>query len=132
MRYLLDTNIVSDLLRNPHGRVATRLLRHGVENACTSIIVAAELRYGVARVKSRALVPAMERHFEYLTVLSFEPPADVYYGAIRADLERRGELIGPNDLLIAAHTLALDLILVTDNTREFSRVSELKVENWLA
>jgi tRNA(fMet)-specific endonuclease VapC len=131
MRYLLDTNIVSDLVRNPHGKVAARLLRHGIDNACTSIVVAAELRYGATRVNSRVLATSIERHFQYLQVLPLEHPADVAYGAIRTDLERRGEKIGPNDLLIAAHTIALDLILVTENESEFSRVKALEVENWL-
>jgi tRNA(fMet)-specific endonuclease VapC len=131
MRYLLDTNIVSDLVRNPQGKVATILLRRGIDNACTSIVVAAELRYGAARVNSHVLATGIEKHFQYLHVVPLESPADVAYGAIRADLESRGEQIGPNDLLIAAHAIALGLILVTENESEFSRVKGLTVENWL-
>src|SRR5690348_14673583 len=108
MRYLLDTNIVSDLLRNPSGKVAARVLRHGIERVCTSIIVAAEMRYGIARIRSRALAVLLDRHFEYLRVIPFESPADVVYGVVRAELERGGSVIGPNDLLIAAHAMVLD------------------------
>src|SRR5881394_4680663 len=122
MRYLLDTNVVSTLVRDPHGKVAARVLRHGIDRVCTGIVVAAELRYGVARVNSRVLAQALDRHFEYLNIAPLEAPADTVYGAIRADLERRGQLIGPNDLLIAAQALALGCVLVTDNEREFGRV----------
>ncbi len=66
-----------------------------------------------------------------IEVLTLEPPVDAVYGAVRADLERAGQPIGGNDLLIAAHALALDLTLVTDNEREFSRIGQLRLENWL-
>jgi tRNA(fMet)-specific endonuclease VapC len=78
------------------------------------------------------MAQALDRHFDYLKVLPLETPADLAYGAVRADLEQRGQLIGPNDLLIAAHALALGCVLVTDNEREFSRVNGLRTENWLS
>jgi tRNA(fMet)-specific endonuclease VapC len=85
----------------------------------------------VAKRKSVQLANALARVLEALEVVPFEAPADVIYARLRLDLERRGKLIGANDLLIAAHALALDCTLVTDNEREFARVDGLAVENWL-
>jgi tRNA(fMet)-specific endonuclease VapC len=131
MRYLLDTNVLSDLLRNPRGRVAEKIIRVGEGQVCTSIIVAAELRYGVAKGGSARLGAQLEAIFAALDVLAFEAPADHEYARIRARLDQRGRPIGANDLLIAAHALALGHTVVTDNEREFSRIPELSVENWL-
>jgi tRNA(fMet)-specific endonuclease VapC len=131
MRYLLDTNILSDLLRNPRGRVAENILRVGENQVCTSIIVAAELRYGIAKKGSARLRGQLEAIFAALDVLAFEAPADDAYARIRARLDQSGKPIGANDLLIAAHALALGHTVVTDNEREFSRIPELSVENWL-
>jgi tRNA(fMet)-specific endonuclease VapC len=131
MRFLLDTNIVSDLVRNPRGRVTARIAEIGQENVCTSIIVAAELRYGAAKRGSARLSAQLEAVLGALDVLAFEPPADTEYGELRARLERIGQPIGANDLLIAAQALALGYGIVTDNEREFSRVETLTVENWL-
>ncbi len=130
-RYLLDTNIVSDLVRHPHGAAAARIAEVGEDNVCTSIVVAAELRYGAAKKGSPRLTAQLEAVLGALEVLPLEMPADEAYGALRAELERRGQLIGPNDLLIAAQCLALGLVLVTDNEREFVRVGGLTVENWV-
>lgn len=129
--YLLDTNAVSDLVRNRHGRVEQRLALVRGANVCTSIIVAAELRFGAARIGSMRLQLLLETIFERLPVRSLEPPVDHAYATIRTALERAGTPIGNNDLLIAAHALALDAILVTDNMGEFGRVPGLVVENWL-
>jgi tRNA(fMet)-specific endonuclease VapC len=131
VRFLLDTNIVSDLVRNPGGRAAGRIARIGEAMVCTSIIVAAELRYGAAKSNSRRLTTQLEAVLAALDVLPFEAPADMVYGELRAALERTGRLIGPNDLLIAAQGVALGLTIVTDNEREFSRVDGLPIENWL-
>ena len=130
-RYLLDTNIISDLVRNPAGRAADHLSRIGEEAVCTSIVVAAELRYGAAKKESRRLSTQLEAVLETLEILPLEQPVDSIYAALRVNLEERGTIIGANDLLIAAHTMALDCILVTDNEREFSRVASLTMENWL-
>jgi len=129
--FLLDTNIVSDLVRRPGGPVAQAVARVGESRVCTSVIVAAELRYGATKKDSPRLSRQLEQILEVLPVLALEAPADRFYGMLRARLERAGELIGPNDLLIAAHALALDCVLVTDNEREFIRVPGLSVENWL-
>jgi tRNA(fMet)-specific endonuclease VapC len=130
-RYLLDTNIVSDLMRNPRGRVATRVAEVGEASVCSSVIVAAELRYGVVKKGSVRLERRLSQLMGILEILPFEPPADLTYGQVRAQLEAAGQMIGGNDLLIAAHAMALGLTLVTDNEREFSRVAGLKWKNWL-
>lgn len=131
MRYLLDTNIVSDLVRNPQGRVTERILHIGETNVCTSIIVAAELCYGAEKKQSPRLSAQLEAVLGALEILPFEKPADVSYGSIRAQLERARKPIGANDLLIAAQALTLGCTVVTDNEKEFSRVKHLRVENWL-
>lgn len=130
-RYLLDTNIVSDLVRNPAGRVAKAIARVGEDAVRASIVVAAELRFGAAKTGSARLNKQLETILSAMVILPLEPPVDVAYGRLRADLEKRGEPIGSNDMLIAAHALALDMVLVTNNEREFSRVSGLALENWL-
>jgi tRNA(fMet)-specific endonuclease VapC len=131
MRYLLDTDVVSDLVRNPQGRVADRIREVGETQVCTSIIVAAELRYGAAKRGAPRLSAQLDAVLAVLEVLPFEAPADAIYGQIRADLERAGRPIGGNDLLIAAQTVALDYAIVTGNEREFGRIDGLHCENWL-
>jgi tRNA(fMet)-specific endonuclease VapC len=131
MRYLLDTNIVSDLVRNPQGRSAEHIRRIGEEQVCTSIIVAAELRYGAAKRESPRLSRQLEAVLGALDVLPFAAPADAVYGEIRTRLEQAGTPIGGNDLLIAAQTVALGYAIVTDNEGEFARIDELVSENWL-
>ncbi len=130
-RYMLDTNIISDLIRNPRGKAARRIERVGEAKVCTSIIVAAELRYGCAKSGSKTLRKAVEDLLVEIDVLPFDAPADAEYGAIRAQLEAAGTPIGSNDLLIAAHACATGSIVVTANADEFKRVRALKVENWL-
>ena len=131
MRYLLDTNIVSALVRDPHGKVTGKIRELGEANVCTSIVVAAELRYGAAKKGSARLQSQLEAVLGALDVLPLEVPADGAYGDVRTQLERIGQPIGGNDLLIAAHALALGCTVVTDNEREFARVPGLVVENWL-
>ena len=131
-RYMLDTNIISDLIRNPQGKAAKRIGKAGEDSICTSIIVAAELRYGCAKSGSTRLLKAVEDLLAEIEVLPFDVPADVQYGAIRAELEGTGRPIGSNDLLIAAHAAATDATIVTANANEFRRLRGLKVENWLA
>ena len=132
VRYLLDTNILSDLIRNPAGRAARRLAVVGETTVCTSIVVACELRYGAAKKGSPQLSERVEVILESLEVLPLDKEADRRYAEIRSRLERLGKPIGPNDLLIAAHARALDLTLVTDNVEEFGRVPGLSTEAWLA
>jgi tRNA(fMet)-specific endonuclease VapC len=131
MRYLLDTNIVSDLIRNPRGRVSEHIGKVGEAQVCTSVIVAAELRYGAAKRASPRLSTRLEAVLGALDVLPFEAPADAAYGSIRARLEQAGTPIGGNDLLIAAQAVALGYTIVTDNGAEFARIEGLPLENWL-
>ena len=131
-RYILDTNIISDLIRNPQGRAAKCIARVGEDNVCTSIIVAAELRYGCAKSGSKRLLKAVEDLLGEIDVLPLDVPADAEYGAIRSELEASGKRIGGNDLLIAAHAYAIGATIVTANVDEFKRIRGLNVENWLA
>jgi tRNA(fMet)-specific endonuclease VapC len=131
MRYLLDTNVVSDLIRNPQGGVAEHIRKVGEAQVCTSIIVAAELRYGATKKGSPRLTAQLETVLGALDVLPFEAPADAAYGLIRTRLEQAGRPIGGNDLLIAAQAIALGYTIVTDNEGEFARIDGLPRENWL-
>jgi len=131
-RYMLDTNIISDLIRNPQGKAARQIARRGEQNICTSIIVAAELRYDCAKSGSKRLTKAVEDLLSEINVLPFDIPADREYGGIRSELEAAGKSIGGNDLLIAAHARATGATVVTNNTAQFNRVRALKVENWLS
>ena len=132
-RYLLDTNIFSDLVRHPEGRVASIVQEREKEHVVsTSIIVAAESRYDAVKSGSKRIAARIEELFTMISILPLEFDADIHYARIRVDLERRGLIIGGNDLFIAAHALATGSILVTHNAREFSRVKGLMVENWLA
>lgn len=132
LTHLLDTNILSELIRHPQGVIAGKIRQQGEDTVCTSLIVAAEIRYGCAKKGSTKLTAQANAILEAITILPLEPPMDEAYGHIRQALEAKGHPIGPNDLLIAAHALCHDLIMVTANETEFSRVPELKVENWLA
>ena len=131
LRYLLDTNIISDLVRRPRGPVAGRIAEVGEDSICTSIVAAAELRYGAVKSNSRQLSERVGLLLSALEILPLEPPADQRYAEVRHHLARQGSPIGPNDLLIAVHALTANLTLVTANTREFERVPALHVENWL-
>jgi tRNA(fMet)-specific endonuclease VapC len=127
---MLDTNVISDVIRDPMGKVARQLEIEGESSVCSSIIVAAELRYGVAKSGSSELAIRIDTALSAIEVLPFDVPADREYGKLRAKLAVKGKPIGPNDLLIAAHALSLGLTLVTDNVREFKRVNGLSVVNW--
>ncbi|MFQ5644017.1 MAG: type II toxin-antitoxin system VapC family toxin [Thiogranum sp.] len=131
LTYLLDTNILSDLVHNPQGVVAAQISKAGEDSICTSIIVAAELRYGAAKSNSAKLAERIDLILSALEILPLDSPADRQYADIRHHLTHQGTPIGPNDLLIAAHALANNLTVITANVGEFSRVSGLKVENWL-
>ena len=128
---MLDTNIVSELARNPQGAVARRIADIGPDAICVSIVTAAELRYGCAKKGSPKLLAQIEAILGSIPVLALDVPADAEYGAIRAELEVAGKPIGPNDLLIAAHAHAVEAVLITANVGEFKRIRDLRVENWL-
>ncbi|BBE73891.1 tRNA(fMet)-specific endonuclease VapC [Pleomorphomonas sp. SM30] len=131
MNYLLDTNIISHMIRYPTGTALARFETTDPGTAVTSIIVAAELRFGYVKAGSQRLAADVEATLTSVGVLDWTLPCDRIYAEIRGDLHRRGALIGPMDMLIAAHALALDATLVTDNEDEFRRVAGLKIENWV-
>lgn len=132
LAWMLDTDTLSSLVRNPRNAVFDRLLAIEPDAACTSIVVACELRFGARRKGSRVLTLRVGQLLDALAVLPLDAPADAHYADIRAALERAGKPIGNNDLLIAAHARSRGLTLVTHNVREFRRVPGLRVEDWLA
>jgi tRNA(fMet)-specific endonuclease VapC len=131
MRYLLDTNIISDLIKHPEGAAAGRVRSLKADELWTSIIVSAELKFGYVRKRSKRLEDLIEKVLASFQVAAWDAPSDMAYAQLRTKLEDSGRPISQNDMLIAAHAVALDAVLVTDNEREFARVSNLRVENWL-
>ena len=129
--YLLDTNILSDLVRHPQGRIAQCIAAVGEASVCTSMIVASEMRFGVAKRGASKLAAQVEAILAVMEVLPFDVPADREYAKVRLYLEQAGTPVGPNDMLIAAHALATEATLVTANVSEFSRIPGLRLENWL-
>ena len=127
---MLDTNVVSDLVRKPAGNVARRAVAQKDETIGISIIVAAELQYGAIRSGSLRLRQQLDAVLSAIETIPLDGPVDQHYGMIRSELERIGRPIGHNDLLIAAHARALGATLVTNNTKEFSRVPDLNIEDW--
>jgi tRNA(fMet)-specific endonuclease VapC len=121
-----------DLIRNPQGKAAKRVAKVGEDDICTSVIVAAELRYACVKSGSKRLLNAVEDLLGEISVLPFDVPADAEYGGIRSQLEAAGKPIGGNDLLIAAHARAAGATIVTANAGEFKRIRGLNIENWLA
>jgi tRNA(fMet)-specific endonuclease VapC len=118
-------------MRNPDGRVADRIRAVGETAICTSIFVAAELRFGAAKRNAPTLAALVDNILARIPVFPFETPADRFYAVLRAKLEAAGEPVGALDFLIAAHAQALGCIMVTHNTREFSKIQDLQVEDWL-
>ena len=130
IEYLLDTNVLAALTRQPKGKIAERIRHLPLSALGVSLVTAAEARFGYVKKASRRLERDVEQVLGALTILPLEPPVDEMYAQIRARLERAGTPIGTNDLWIAAHALALGCTLVTANEREFRRVPGLRVENW--
>jgi len=130
-RYLPDTSILSALIRQPQVLVASTLARRGYTTVCTSVVVAAELRFGARKLGSRTLTAKVDDLLASLPVLALDAGADRVYAEVRLQLEQAGTPIGPNDMLVAAHALESALTLVTDNFYEFRRIEGLQVENWL-
>lgn len=130
-RLLLDTNVISALMRDPQGSLASKIERLDETEIFTSVIVAAELHYGIVKKGSVRLKESAEAILASLEIRPFTSEAAIAYGNLRAKLEQMGRIIGANDLLIAAHAIAEDAVLVTDNLAEFTRVAGLKTQNWL-
>lgn len=131
MKVMLDTDITSYIFTHRMAKVRQRFLAFGVKDVSISAITAAELVLGFQRASSERTRQAVERALEALLVAPFDRAAADAYGEVRFALERRGTPIGPNDMLIAAHAISLDIPLVTNNLRQFRRVPGLRVENWL-
>ena len=132
MRFMLDTNIIAYAKNHRPESVLRRFMQYRPEDMCISSITMAELEYGVynsSKPEQNRL--ALMTFLSGIVVVPFDAVAAMVYGSIRADLTKKGTLIGANDMLIAAHAKALDLTLVTNNTREFNRVEGLKIENWV-
>lgn len=131
MKYIMDTNICIYAIKNKPESVIRKILSQNPEDLCISVVTYAELMHGVE--KSQAVEKnriAMSLFLSAITVLDFDGKTAEAYGQIRAGLERKGTPIDPMDLLIAGHARAQGLILVTNNTREFARVTGLQIEDW--
>lgn len=131
MKYMLDTNICIYTIKHKPPEVIKNFLRHNPDEMCISSITYAELMHGVE--KSQAVERnrmAITLFLSAITILPFNQYAAEEYGKVRAELERKGTPIGPMDMLIAGHARAEELVLVTNNTREFFRVENLEAEDW--
>lgn len=130
MRYLLDTDICIYVINERPARVLRAFLDHEADGLGISSVTAAELFYGVARTGSERNLQALRRFLQPLEVAAFDAAAAEVCGSLRAWLASQGTPIGPYDVQIAAHAHALGVTLVSNNTREFSRVPGLRCENW--
>ncbi len=132
MMFLIDTNICIYIMNDHPPEVIQKFRQIGVGNICISSITVSELQYGAC--KSKQIKRNMKRLDEFLSpfeILAYDENASNYYGKIRSHLEKQGTVIGPLDMLIAAHALSKDLTLITNNEKEFNRVKSLKVTNWV-
>jgi len=131
-RYLLDTNILTDLIKNPAGRVRQRISDVGEENICTSIVVACELRFGARKKNAPVLTKRVDLLLQTIEVMPLDSDADRTYAEVRTMLEEAGRSSGANDMLIGAHALNENCVMVTHNPSEFKNIKGLTVEDWLA
>lgn len=131
LRYMLDTDICSYVMKRSHDGLLQRLRKVPVSDVCVSVVTKAELLYGVEVSPRRQQdEAALNAFLNYVEVLDFPDHASAHYAQIRAQLKKSGKLIGANDLFIAAHARSLGLTLVTHNTQEFRRVNRLAIEDW--
>ena len=130
-RFMLDTDTCSYIMKRSHPLVLKRLQSMPVDDVCMSVVSKAELLYGVAvSPRQEQDAAALAAFLPYVEAVALDDDAALHYAEIRADLKRRGAIIGANDLFIAAHARSLGLKLVTNNTAEFERVPDLRLENW--
>ncbi len=131
MKYMLDTNTVIYAV-NKNEKVIERILECDLDDLCISSITLAELEYGVCNSEKQYYNRMVLMMFlSKFSIVDFDALAAKEYGDIKSSLKKQGNIIGPNDLLIAAHARSCDLTLVTNNVREFERVEGLKIENWV-
>lgn len=128
--YLIDTDVLWRVIRDPHGEIAARLLALDEANVATSVIVACELRYGAEKKRNASLSERVEALLGSLPVLALEPAVDRVYGGLRRQLESTGTLVGAHHLLIAAHAVTTGRTLITRNGHELSRVPTVALETW--
>lgn len=132
MEYLLDTNICIYIIKKKPARVLEKFRSLPIGSIGISSITLAELQYGIMRSSNpERNQEALDKFLTPLEILDFDYPATIEYGKIRATLAEKGTPIGPLDTLIASHAKSLGLTLVTNNEREFVRVTGLKIENWI-
>ncbi len=132
MNFLIDTNICIYIMNKRPSDVISRFKKTDVGMIGISSITVSELQYGVSKSKSKNQnLKRLEEFLMPFEILSYDQMAAKYYGEIRSKLEKEGHIIGPLDMLIAAHALSKGLILVTNNEKEFKRIKTLKVENWV-
>ncbi len=131
MRYMLDTDICSYVMKRTNDLLLKRLQKVSVSDVCVSVVTKSELLYGVeVSPRQQQDEMALNAFLSYVEVLEFPDKGASHYAQIRAHLKKLGTMIGSNDLFIAAHARSLGLILVTHNTREFGRVPRLAIEDW--
>ena len=132
MKYILDTNICIYIIKRKPLQVIEKFKTLSIGDVCISSITLAELQYGVNKSsKPVQNYDALNRFLIPIDILDFGVAASVEYGKIRANLEARGKVIGPMDMMIAAHTKSLELTLVTNNIKEFNKIEGLILENWV-
>jgi tRNA(fMet)-specific endonuclease VapC len=132
-RYMLDTDICSYIMKRSHPGLLERIRSVPISDQAVSVVIVAELRYGAKlSARPKQARDAFNEFIRHLEVLEWSAEAAEHYADIRANLQLRGEMIGANDLLLAAHARSLKSVFVTNNVREFSRVKGLRVENWSA
>jgi tRNA(fMet)-specific endonuclease VapC len=130
--YMLDTDICAFVLRRSSDVLLQRIQTIPLAQQVISVVSYAELLYGVQlSSKKKANQTAVDALISHLTILEWTPGAAKHYAVIRADLKKQGNMVGANDLMIAAHARSLDAVVVTNNTKDFVRIKGLKVENWM-
>jgi tRNA(fMet)-specific endonuclease VapC len=130
VRFLLDTNIASFIVRRASPTLERHLQRTSASQVALSVVTEMELRYGLARRPGLRVAPMVEALLEGITILPFGSEAARRYATLRVALEGKGQPIGTPDAMIAAHALSLDLTLVSNNLREFRRVPGLRCQDW--
>ncbi len=131
MIYLLDTNICIYVINHKPAHVFERFQQYQLGQLAISSITASELAFGVEKSGSQRNKQALNKFLAPLDILAYDDQAIWYYARLRHQLQSTGQSIGSLDMLIAAHALSLDMVLVTNNTKEFERVQGLKLENWI-
>ena len=132
MLYMLDTNMCSYIIRDNPKRVFEKLKEVEEEHTIAlSSVVVSELYYGASKKSSAKLIKVVNMFVEQFTIYDYDKTSAKAYANIRTTLEKKGKIIGVHDMLIAAHALSLDAVIVTNNTKEFERVEGLSLENWV-